>query len=75
MPRGDGCVGVPVSTGSGRDASASRWPTGHGAPWAEAIPGAEFRIIPGAGHAVVVENPTAVATLAQGFFSRLDSRG
>jgi pimeloyl-ACP methyl ester carboxylesterase len=36
---------------------------------AEAIPNAEFRVIEGAGHAVVVENPEAVGDLALGFFS------
>jgi pimeloyl-ACP methyl ester carboxylesterase len=35
---------------------------------AEAIPGAEFRVIEGAGHAVVVEQPDAVVDLAFEFF-------
>lgn len=35
---------------------------------ADAIPGAEFRVIEGAGHAVVVEQPDAVAALALEFF-------
>lgn len=35
---------------------------------ADAIPGAEFRIIKGAGHAVVVEQPDAIVTLALEFF-------
>jgi pimeloyl-ACP methyl ester carboxylesterase len=35
---------------------------------ADAIPGAEFRVIHGAGHAVVVENPDAIVTLALEFF-------
>ncbi len=35
---------------------------------ADAIPGADFKIIEGAGHAVVVENPQAVVTLALEFF-------
>jgi pimeloyl-ACP methyl ester carboxylesterase len=35
---------------------------------AEAIPGAEFRIINGAGHAVVVEHPEAVVNIALEFF-------
>jgi len=35
---------------------------------ADAIPGAEFRIIAGAGHAVVVEDPGAVVNLALEFF-------
>ncbi len=37
---------------------------------AEAIPTAEFRVIEGAGHAVVVENPGAIVTLALEFFER-----
>jgi 3-oxoadipate enol-lactonase len=37
---------------------------------ADAIPGAEFRIIEGAGHAVVVEKPDAVVALAFEFFER-----
>jgi pimeloyl-ACP methyl ester carboxylesterase len=37
---------------------------------AESIPGAEFRIIEGAGHAVVVEDPEAVVNLALEFFQR-----
>jgi len=36
---------------------------------AEAIPGADFKIIEGAGHAVVVENPSAVIDLALEFFT------
>ncbi len=40
---------------------------------AEAIPNAEFRIIEGAGHAVVVEQPAAVAALAREFFGRKGS--
>jgi pimeloyl-ACP methyl ester carboxylesterase len=35
---------------------------------AEAIPGAEFRVIPGAGHAVVVEQPATVVALAVEFY-------
>ena len=35
---------------------------------ADAIPGAEFRVIAGAGHAVVVEDPAAVVALAYEFF-------
>jgi len=35
---------------------------------ADAIPGAEFRVIKGAGHAVVVEQPQTVVTLAVDFF-------
>lgn len=35
---------------------------------ADAIPGADFKVIEGAGHAVVVENPTAVVNLAMEFF-------
>ena len=35
---------------------------------ADAIPGADFKVIEGAGHAVVVENPTAVVNLASKFF-------
>jgi len=37
---------------------------------AEAIPGAEFRVIKGAGHAVVVEQPDAIVNLALEFFQR-----
>ena len=37
---------------------------------AEAIPGAEFNVIAGAGHAVVVEQPATVAALALEFFAR-----
>lgn len=36
---------------------------------AEAIPGAEFQVIEGAGHAVVVEQPDAVVDLALDFFA------
>jgi pimeloyl-ACP methyl ester carboxylesterase len=35
---------------------------------ADAIPGAEFRVIKGAGHAVVVEQPEAIVDLALEFF-------
>jgi pimeloyl-ACP methyl ester carboxylesterase len=35
---------------------------------AEAIPGAEFRVIGGAGHAVVVERPAAIVGVAEEFF-------
>jgi len=37
---------------------------------AEAIPGAEFKIIKGAGHAVVVEQPETIVNLALEFFPR-----
>lgn len=37
---------------------------------AQAIPGAELRVIPGAGHAVVVEQPDTVVALALEFFLR-----
>jgi pimeloyl-ACP methyl ester carboxylesterase len=37
---------------------------------AEAIPGSELRVIPGAGHAVVVEQPDTVVALALEFFLR-----
>lgn len=37
---------------------------------AEAIPGAEFGVIKGSGHAVVVENPEAVVNIALGFFQQ-----
>jgi len=37
---------------------------------ADAIPGAEFRVIKGAGHAVVVEQPEAIVDLAIEFFER-----
>jgi 3-oxoadipate enol-lactonase len=37
---------------------------------AEAIPDAEFKVIEGAGHAVVVEQPATVAALAREFFAR-----
>ncbi|MGD8441235.1 MAG: alpha/beta fold hydrolase [Holophagae bacterium] len=37
---------------------------------AEAIPDAAFRVIAGAGHAVVVEQPDAVVALAREFFAR-----
>jgi pimeloyl-ACP methyl ester carboxylesterase len=37
---------------------------------AESIPGADFKVIEGAGHAVVVENPAAVVDLAADFFHR-----
>jgi 3-oxoadipate enol-lactonase len=40
---------------------------------ADRIPGAEFAIIEGAGHAVVVEDPGAVATLALEFFGSIDN--
>lgn len=40
---------------------------------AEAVPGAAFRVIEGAGHAVVVENPTVVAALAVEFFTAASS--
>ncbi len=39
---------------------------------ADAIPGADFKIIKGAGHAVVVENPEAVVELAVEFFKTAD---
>jgi pimeloyl-ACP methyl ester carboxylesterase len=39
---------------------------------ADGIPNAEFRVIPGAGHAVVVENPTAVVSLALDFFDTIE---
>jgi pimeloyl-ACP methyl ester carboxylesterase len=35
---------------------------------ADAIPGAEFELIAGAGHAVVVEDPATIVELALGFF-------
>jgi pimeloyl-ACP methyl ester carboxylesterase len=37
---------------------------------AEAIPGAEFKVIEGAGHAVVVEQPETIVALALEFFQR-----
>jgi 3-oxoadipate enol-lactonase len=37
---------------------------------ADAIPNADFRVIEGAGHAVVVERPDAVVALAREFFAR-----
>lgn len=40
---------------------------------ADGIPGAEFRVIAGAGHAVVVEDPAAVVALAREFFAPTDS--
>ena len=40
---------------------------------AEAIPGARFEVIDGAGHAVVVENPSAIVTLAHEFFRAVSS--
>lgn len=39
---------------------------------ADAIPGADFRVIEGAGHAVVVERPDAIVTLALDFFGSTD---
>ncbi|TVQ21315.1 MAG: alpha/beta hydrolase [Spirochaetaceae bacterium] len=36
------------------------------------IPGAELEVIPGAGHAVVIENPEACAERTQAFLDRLD---
>lgn len=41
--------------------------TAHGEAYAEAIPGAWLETIPSAGHAVIAEQPAAVADLLQGF--------
>ncbi len=40
---------------------------------ADTIPGADFRVIKGAGHAVVVEQPEAIVNLALDFFGRESS--
>jgi 3-oxoadipate enol-lactonase len=37
---------------------------------AQSIPGAEFLIVPGAGHALVIENPAAVNTALLGFLEK-----
>lgn len=41
---------------------------------AQLIPGAEFRILKGAGHAAVIESPQAVVRLVEGFLGRRSSQ-
>lgn len=46
-------------------------PPAYGRAIAAAVPGARFALVPGAGHAVVVERPEEVAALALGFLASL----